>query len=247
MNKYTLLIVLTFFSSISHADNWKLVPSKDAYWIKTHNLQQHELLVAFYQKKPQFLLILVTNSSPPDKPIAVHVQIDDGLKENAQLVLLEQHKDKSIFRIKVPEIARETYIDRMISGVKFTIYSESKTFAAITFSLLGFTLNLNEMMIANDIGQLDLQWLLKNNKTRELFCYLSSDVTMQAMLLQRRGISLSAAIQSISETGFLLFDQERENVIKQAYNIQRNQLTSRPEHFKYKNFKMCLEQDQPAK
>ncbi|MCK4704455.1 MAG: hypothetical protein KAT90_03150 [Gammaproteobacteria bacterium] len=243
MNKYALLIALALCYGISHAGNWELIPSRDAYWIKTHNPQQHDLLLAYNQKQPQFLLILATNSPPPDEPMPVQIQIDDGRKETAQLIFLKQQKGEIIFRLKVPEVDKQAYIDRMIAGFKFTIYPEEETIDAISFSLQGFTLNLNELMIANDIGQLDPQWLLKNNKTRELFCYLSSDITIQAIRYRRRGISLSEAVQSISATGILLVDHERENIIKRVYNIQRNQLTDKPEHHKYRNFKTCMSQN----
>lgn len=246
MKKYVFSIVLALCCSLSHAGNWELIPSKDAYWIKTRNLQQHDLLVAYYQKQPQFLLILATNSPPPDKPMLVKIQIDDGSKESTQLVFLEQHKERSIFRLKVPKEDKGTYIDRMIAGLKFTIYSESKTFDAITFSLVGFTLNFNELMIANDIGQLDRQWLLKNNKTRELFCYLSSDITIQAIRQRRRGVPFSEAVQNISATGFLLLDHERNNIIKKVYKMRRNKLMNKPEHFKYRNFKMCMSKNKIA-
>ncbi|MDH5572403.1 MAG: hypothetical protein OEY89_11595 [Gammaproteobacteria bacterium] len=243
MKKYALLIIFSLCNSISHASNWELIPSRDAYWIKTRNPQQHELLIAHHQKLPQFLLILATNSTPPDKPMSVQVQIDYGPRETTQLIFLEQHKDKSIFRLKVPKADKVTYIERMIAGLKFTIYPQSETFDAITFSLLGFTKNLNELMIANDIGQLNHQWLLENNKTRELFCYLSSDLTIQAIHHRIKGTSLSEAIQSILPTGFPLLDNEREHIIKQVYNIKRNYLPDRPEHYKYKNFKTCISQN----
>ena len=243
MNKYALLIVLALCYGSSHAGNWELIPSRDAYWIKTHNPQQHDLLLGYNQKQPQFLLILATNSPSPDEPMPVQIQIDDGRIETAQLIFLKQQKGEIIFRLKVPEVDKQTYIDRMIAGFKFTIYPEEETIDAISFSLQGFTLNLNELMIANDIGQLDPQWLLKNNKTRELFCYLSGDITIQAIRYRRRGVSLSEAVQSISTTGILLVDHERENIIKRVYNIQRNQLTDKPEHHKYRNFKTCMSQN----
>jgi len=246
MNRYALLVLLLFCYSSSHANNWGLVPSGDAYWIKSRNLQQHELLVAYHKKQPQFLLILATNSQPPDKPMPVQIQIDAGPKESTQIVFLKKNKEKSIFRLKVPKEEKGTYIDRMIAGLKFTIYSESKTFDAITFSLVGFTLNLNELMIANDIGQLDRQWLLKNNKTRELFCYLSGDITIQAIRQRHRGVPFSEAVQNISATGFLLLDHERENIIRRVYKMQRNKLMNKPEHFKYRNFKMCMSKNRIA-
>ena len=240
MNKYVFSIVLALCYSLSHASNWELIPSRDAYWIKTHNQQQHDLLVAYYQQQPQFLLILATNAPPPDKPIPVQIQIDNGPKESTQLTFLEQQKERSIFRLKVPKEDKGRYIDRMIAGVEFTIYSKAKSFDAITFSLLGFTLNLNELMIANEIGQLDQQWLLKNNKTRELFCYLKSDITIQAIQQRHRGMTFSEAVQNISATGFQLIDHQTENIIEKVYKIQISQLTDKPEHFKYRDFKICM-------
>lgn len=240
MNKYALLIALTLCCSISYADNWKLIPSNDAYWIKTHNPQQHDLLVAYYKELPQFLLTLSTNRPPPDKPMSVQVQIDDGPKETTQLIFLQQNKDQSIFRLKVPAVDKETYINRMIAGFKFTIYPESEMLDAISFSLLGFTFNLNELMIANEIGRLDTLWLLENNKTRELFCYLSSDIVIQAKQHRRKGLTFSKALQSISETGFPLVDHEKKNIIKRVYDMKRGLLPKGAGLYKYENFKTCM-------
>jgi len=235
-------LILLISCNISQADSWKIVPSSDTYWLKTINQEKHELLIAYNDDAPHFLLIVTTDSPPPDKPIPIWLKIDRGQRQESQLYFLKQHTEQSIFRIEINKNLKNDYIARMIAGLKWSIFFDQNApqNRAITFSLTGFTVAFNNLLIANDIGTLDPNQLKISKKNNELFCYITSNLTVEALGHRLKGDTLNETLRNTKKTGYSGIDMHLPDIINQVYNIPENKLTSAPGAEKYIIFKRCM-------
>lgn len=233
-------------------DNWTLISSKDAYWIKTVNAEQHELLVAYHNDAPQFLLILKTDSPPPNKVLPVSIRIDRGPKQQGRLRFLEKRDEQSILRIEVNDDDKNAYLSQMIAGltmsIDFDFLSKQKSRAnkniakTVSFSLKGFTVALNDLLIANDIGSLDSAWLMQHDKDRELYCLMTTNISIEAMQYRLKGESYNDVLHLVEKTGYSIIDHNLGEIIEQVYKIPENKLPYVPRAEKYLMFSNCMEQ-----
>jgi len=257
MQKYVIgcmlfLLIGPAMAGSDAGDNWTLVSSQDAYWIKTVNAEQHELLVAYHDDAPQFLLILKTDSPPPAKVLPISIRIDRGPKQPGRLRFLEKRDEQSILRIEVNDDDKNGYLSQMIAGLTMAIdfdflskqkYSTDKNIARTTsFSLKGFTVALNDLLIANDIGSLDPAWLLQHNKDRELYCLITTNISIEAMQYRLKDESYDNVLHLIQKTGYSIIDHNLGEIIEQVYKIPKNKLPYVPRAEKYLMFSNCMEQ-----
>jgi len=256
MQKYVIgcLLFLLVGSALAgnDADNWTLVSSKEAYWIKTVNAEQHELLVAYYDDTPQFLLILKTDSPPPNKVLPISIRIDRGPRQPGRLRFLEKRAEQIIFRIEVNDDDKNGYLSQMIAGLTMAIdfdflskqkSREKKNIAkTISFSLKGFTVALNDLLIANDAGSLDPAWLMKHDRDRELYCLMTTNISIEAMQYRLNGESYNNVLHLIEKTGYSIIDHNLGEIIEQVYKIPEKNLPYVPRAEKYLMFSNCVEQ-----
>ncbi len=256
MQKYVIGCLLFLFVAPAlagnDADNWTLVSSKDAYWIKTVNAEQHELLVAYHDDTPQFLLILKTDSPPPDKVLPISIRIDRGPKQPGRLRFLEKRAEQSILRIEVNDDDKNGYLTQMIAGltmaIDFDFLSGQKSrmdkniAKTVSFSLKGFTVALNDLLIANDIGSLDPAWLMKHDKDRELYCLITTNISIEAMQYRLKGENYNNVLHLINKTGYSIIDHNLGEIIEQVYSIPEKSLPYVPRAEKYLMFSNCMEQ-----
>lgn len=246
MNKYVMIVYLIIFSgnvySSQNNSSWSLIPSEDAYWIKTTDQHKHGLLVAYQGDNAHFLLILQTDSSIPDKPIAIKYKIDKGQWKNSHLILLEKRADQSIFKIDIDDALQKQVISEMIAGLNWSIKlpSGSKSNKSMNFSLLGFTVVFNDLLIANKIGTLDPAKLIKQRKDHELYCLLTTEISIQAIQKRLKGKSYSDVLHTTALTHYSLIDDNIANIITQVYNIPYRNLSYEPRAEKYIMFNRCL-------
>jgi len=246
MYRHALIFFLLIPCSISHADDWKLVPSVDGYWIKTSNNENHQIIVIRNQGQSHFMLVLATESLPPDSSIPIEISFDGSKPNESYLKLLEKRNDQSIFHIELNDKQKDYYISRMIAGLKMTFIFDKNVRGKnrISFSLKGFTASLNDLLIADDIGSLDQGWLLKNHKDHELFCYMMSNISIKAMQNRIKGYSYSRSLHDIEKSGHSIIDNNLANIIQQVYNIPKKQLPTEPKAEKYTIFRNCIKQKQ---
>ena len=248
MRQCAISIILFLISgSVCSSDNnsdWKLISSNDGFWIKTNNHDQHELLLTYEKNQPQFLLILKTDSPPPDKPIPVKIQIDKGPREDSKLILLENRPEQSIFRIEINNRKKNNYVARMISGLNWSIYFNSglNKKRSISFSLKGFTVAFNDLLISNEIGSLDPAWLIQHRKDRELYCLLTTNISIQAMQYRIQGKSYAKTLALIPESNYSIIDHNLGEIIHQVYKLPSKNLPYEPRAEKYLMFSRCMGQ-----
>ena len=183
-----------------------------------------------------------SDSPPPDKPIPIWLKIDRGQQQPSQLYFLKKNPEQSIFKIDIGSDLKQNYIARMIAGLKWSIIfnQNSRANRTISFSLIGFTVAFNDLLIANDIGTLDPNRLKANKKNRELFCYITSNITVQALDHRLRGDTSKEALNSISKTDYSSLNRHLPDIITQVYNIPKKQLPSEPGAEKYIIFNRCM-------
>ncbi len=244
MKAFFISVLLFLFSGSIYADDWKLIPSNDGYWIKTRNSHQHELLLAYQKNVPQLLLILKTDRPASDKPIPVKFKIDKGAWENSQITHLGSRPEQVIFRIEIDSNKINTLISKMIAGINWSINldfgsNKSKT---LSFSLHGFTVAFNDLLIANKIGSLDINWLIKHKKDRQLYCLLTTNISIQAMDLRLQKKSYSQARSLISKTGYSIIDHNLGEIINQVYKLPSKEIPFVPRAEKYQMFSRCMKQ-----
>jgi len=111
----------------------------------------------------------------------------------------------------------------------------------VSFSLKGFTVALNDLLIANDIGSLDTMWLLRHNKDRELYCLMTTNISIEAMQYRLKGESYNNVLHLISKTGYSIIDHNLAEIIEQVYKIPKQELPYVPRAEKYLMFSNCME------
>lgn len=244
MSRHFIVLLLLTLSSPGNANSWEIVPSVDAYWIKTNSQDQHQLVVIRKDHVSWFMLILATDSPPPGEDIPVKIKFDRSPPETVHLKFMDNRPEQSIFRIELSEQQKEIYISRMITGLKMTISFDKKVKGnrEISFSLKGFTVALNDLLIADDIGSLDPSWLHEKHKDHELFCYLTSAISVKVMQQRIEGYNFSDSLHSIKQTGYSMIDNNLSSIISQIYNIPQNNLPSEPKAEKYMIFRRCMKQ-----
>lgn len=242
MKQFSIFILLILFSCTGNAADWKLIPSNDGYWIKTTNNENHQLLLAYKDNKPHFLLILNTDSPEPDKPIPIKIKIDKGAWIQSKLKPLEKQSEQIIFRFEVDSNSEYGLISRMIAGIQWSINFNSgpNKNNAINFSLLGFTVAFNDLLIANEIGSLEQAWLIEHRKDRELYCLLTTNISILAIEHRLQGKSYAKTLTSIPKTQYSIIDEHFGEIINQVYQLPYKNLPYVPRAEKHLMFSRCM-------
>ncbi len=254
VTEFLLLIIIGYAPLINAgvdsgtADNWILESSEESSWIETVNAEQQTLLFSYHENRSQFLLILKTNGLKLEKTLSATIRIDHSPKQSVHLNLVEEFPEQSVMRIEMDEGEKSAYLSQMINGLAMSIYIDfpSEKMTAITknilFSLKGFTVALNDLLIVNDIGSLNQVWLLQHNKDRELYCLLTTDITIDVMQYRLSGESFNNVLHLIPETGHSIIDHNLGEIIEQVYNIPYEKIVSVPRAEKYLMFSNCMAQ-----
>lgn len=220
---------------------WALVQSGDGHWISNKASEQYQLVVAEQGADIQFLLILATGERTPSVPIAVTIRVDRDQWLQTQIIPLQQRSHGMAFRIDLSEDEKQNTIRRMIAGLKLQLsIGKAASKQILDFSLIGFTAAYTDLLITNDIGRLDPDWLVERGKDRELACYYSSILTVQALRARRRGQSAKQTVDSLPHTGLASVDDKRSDIVSSVYQLPLAQLPRHPMAEKYKLFKRCM-------
>ena len=130
----------------------------------------------------------------------------------------------------------------MIAGLKLQVSfgSSAGVKLGLEFSVIGFTAAYTDLLISNDIGRLDPDWLIEQGKDRELACYYSAILTIQALQARRLGQPAKQIVDSLPRTGLSSVDDRRADIVSQAYRLRYAQIPRNPMADKYKLFKRCM-------
>jgi hypothetical protein len=240
MKQFSIFFLLMVFSCTGNAADWKLVSSQDGFWIKTTNNNKHELLLAYKKNQPHFLLILTTDNSAPEKTIPIKIKIDKEGWVQSKLKLLEKRSGKIIFRIEAD--SKDNLISKMIAGINLFVNFSFENYKnkTIKFSLHGFTAAFNDLLIVNKIGSMKPAWLIKHRKDRELYCLLTTNISILAIEYRLQGKSYAKTLTLIPKSQHSIIDHNFGEIINQIYQLPYKNLPYVPRAEKYLMFSRCM-------
>jgi len=243
MSIRSFFIIAVMLISGSAWAEWELQQSPDGHWIVTRNSEQHQFIVGGQGEDMQFLLILMVPEQLAILPEEVIVSIDTGPRLTQQLTLLEQQPNGMLFRLEFAGADKSSFIRRMIAGVKLRLDFGEKAGGDenLHFSLLGFTVEYNELLIANETGRLDPNWMLRQKKERELICYYAANLSVQALQKRIEGRTSEDTLKSLAPTGLAPVDDSMPSIVNWAYQLPTAELPVEPRAEKYGFFRRCMD------
>lgn len=242
--KVIYITLLIFFSSNVSANDWRLVSSNDGNWIKIINNQKQALLVEYQNNQPQLLLELNAHKPDTQKLVSASIKIDNDTWESTKIEKLGSRDRQTIYQLKSSTLKSHHIIEKMIAGINISIQTKSANniYQYMHFSLHGFTVAFNDLLIANQAGSLDLKWLSKHKKDRELFCLLTTNISLKAMELRLQNKSYTQARTLISKTGYSIIDHNLGEIIQQVYTLPYTSIPYVPRAEKFLMFSRCMKQ-----
>ena len=222
---------------------WELEQSPDGHWIVTRHSEDHQFIVGGKGQDMQFLLILMMPKRNAILPKEATVSVDDGPRLTRQLTLLEQQPTGMLLRLEFANAEKSTFIRRLISGLtlRLNFGQQGSETENLYFTLRGFTVVYNELLIANEAGSLDPNVMRSQNKQRELICYYAANLSVQALQKRSEGMVSEEALRSLPRTGLATVDDDLPNIVDWAYQLPTSELPSEPRAEKYGFFRRCMD------
>ena len=241
MHKIFMFCVLLL--PITVTADWNLRQTDDGHWINSSTPEGHELIVVQNEEKQtHFLLVLAVDQPVPEVPSLISLTIDRGPVIQTQLKLLEQRRKSRLFQIELDSEQKGLYIRRMIAGLKLHIWfgERSITRERLQFSLRGFTVAFNDLLIASRVGRLDPEWLMEQGREKELGCFYTANLFILAMRERVNNHSEEQTRESLPRTGYDAVDEMIPDIVSQVYAVPANQLPIEPRGDKYAIFDACM-------
>jgi len=239
MNKIYLFCALLLVSTTTRAD-WFLEQSEDGHWITTysHNNDQQQLIVSKNKKGKQFILILPFNKATSSIPSKAIFTIDNNIEKRYKLKLIKRRENKLALQLIFSNKEQDDFIGKLVIASNLMV--SIRGLQDIHFSLLGFTDEFSNLLIASEIGVLNLFWLHGHGKYIEMMCYEAATLTVQAMLARQQGVieysTLTILLDNVS-TGILNI---LPDLVSAVYRLSDSQFPQMPIATKYGIFKRCM-------
>lgn len=221
---------------------WQLEQTKDGNWISMKTAAGHQLIVSENKEIAQFLLILQVPQNAPQVPLEAELRIDEEDSIKTQLKLLQKQPYAMAFRIMVASHEEPLFIKGMIAGLQLEIvFGKSKdALHSLHFPLIGYTDAYTDLQIANDVEQLDLQWLNDNGKQKELHCYLKAKLYTLALRERMQGKSSKQVRVILPTVGIEEVDSDTDKMLASAFSLPAKELPRHSSARKYTIFNACM-------
>ncbi len=251
---FALFMVLSMLASsqVFSDQDWDLISLEDGHRIAANNADLSQLSLSKQDESFSFVLTLAkdTPQAVPEeiistrKTLPVIIRIDSRHKWVGRLVPSSQSMETAHFEIKLDTEQKGEIVKAMIGGLSMgvDIKKAHNQVYSLTFSLMGFTVTLNDLFIANEIGILDPSWLLENHKDNKLFCYFATEITIKAMYDHKSGLSFAESLRAMPETEYPPIDSQKAGIISQIFSVSQDKLPIEPSAEKYLIFKRCIDQ-----
>ena len=207
------------------------------------NSNRHQLSIVENKGSVDFFLSLhITNTSyNPDHAI---IQIGDLREKTGKLQLIDKYSGQQTYLLKLNRKQKTALLNKMISDlvINIKIIDNRQHLPQVSFSLSGFTARLNDFLIAREIDKLDYEWLLENNKDRELLCYYAANIYVKAMLDRLDKGNYKKTMETIPKTGIEKLDSVTGEMVQNVYSIPARKLPTDPRGDKYGIFRACMSQ-----
>lgn len=228
------------FQSEVMANQWKLEKHGEQYEISVQGLQGDRLVVSHEGEDSRFILLTAADQDQPDNRLLLQFWFDT---------------ETSIVETGLTRLSRQTYLIQLDSSQKNDVLKQmikhvnmkmrylikGQNYREITFSLLGFTAVLNDLLIAHEIGHLDPEWLNENHKTQELMCYYAANFSVLAMLHRKQGLSDQQSIDILKKRYTEALEEVITDIVLQVYRMPRSKLPRDPRGDKFGIFQRCMQ------
>lgn len=222
------------------AKQWKLEKHADQYQISIEASQGERLIVSHQGENSRFILQTSAKQQQPDDRQLLQFWFDN---ETSIVETGLTRLDKLTYLIQLSDSQKTDFLKRMINHIdlKMRYVVKEQTYHEITFSLLGFTAVLNDLLIAHEIGHLDPEWLNENHKTQELMCYYAANFSVLAMLYRKQGLSDQQSINKMKKQYTEALEELITDIVLQVYRMPRSKLPRDPRGDKFGLFKRCMQ------
>jgi len=220
---------------------WRFIPVDDGYAIGTTNRDGDQLVLVRAQDDLEFLLTPAGHRARPDTSQKLLVWVDGSQRVTTSLQRVGQDKE-TILRVEFTPQQKVTFVKRMIEGLTFGVVFEDRErkVTTVRFSLIGFTAAINDLLIASEIGTLDLERLWESHKEKELLCYFTATTAVRAMLHRKDGRSQEQCLGAIGRTGIDMLNEAIPKIVARVYQVPEAQVPLDPRGDKYGIFKDCM-------
>ena len=249
-----LLFLLTGASVAENGgdNNWTLVSENNSFWMKTVNTEGDTLLLGYSADKVRLLLVPEMTISSAVAMVPAGIRVDQGPEMPVVLKFIKNESTDRVAQIVIGDNQEYVLLSRMIAGLALYLsfdqlpdkkrHMPRETLRKMSFSLKGFTVILNDLLIAEEAGSLDRAWLLRHKKDRELYCLMTAEISVEVMQHRLKGESYYNTLRLIPETGYSIIDHNLGEIIEQVYKIPQKELPQVPRAEKYLMFSNCMEQ-----
>ena len=249
-----LLFLLTgaSFAENGSDNNWTLVSENSSFWLKTVNTEGDTLLLGYAGDKARLLLVPEITIASAVTRLPAGIRVDQGPEIPVVLKFIKNESTDRVAQIVIGANQEYVLLSRMIAGLALYLsfeqlpdkkrYMPREKSRRISFSLKGFTVALNDLLIAEEAGSLDRAWLLRHKKDRELYCLMTAEISIEAMQYRLKGESYNNTLRLVPETGYTIIDHNLGEIIEQVYKIPQKELPQVPRAEKYLMFSNCMEQ-----
>lgn len=236
------ILTLGVINEVS-ARQWKLEKHGEQYQISVQGVEHDRLVLSHEGENSRLMLMTADGHEQPDNSRILQFWFDD---DNSIIETGLTRLSRQTYLIQLNSTQKNAIIKQMINGIKFHIryLLNEHTYREITFSLIGFTAVLNDLLIAHEIGHLDPEWMNENHKSQELMCYYAANFSVLAMLHRKSGLSYQQSISKLKERHTEALDEVISDVVKQVYTMPRARLPRDPRGDKFGIFQRCMERFQ---
>lgn len=226
--------------NVAQAAQWKLDKLDEQYQISIKSVQSDKLLLSHEGEDTRFILRASTNQIQPDAREKLQLWFD---KDTAIIESALKKVDRYNYLIKLDVSQKNEVLNKMINGIEihFRYPDNEQKYRDISFSLLGFTAVLNDLLIAHEIGHLDPEWLNENHKTQELMCYYAANFSVLAMLYRKQGMTERQSALKLKKEHTDVLDEIIHDIVRQVYTVPRSRLPRDPRGDKFGIFKRCMQ------
>lgn len=242
MKLISTLIVLLLLQSLPARAEWQIKIKNDHYWLNSISENNQQFNVKLDNNIPSFIIKINSEKHPLFNTATAEITIDKNRFGSVRLIPSSTKGTGVSYMLEVKNKQQE-FIDFMRHGVNLNIeIGQPKNLKQkFSISLRGFTYAWNELLIINELGELDPDKLINQERYQEALCIFAADYSTQITQLRQQGLSYQDTLSQIKQTGYKIIDEQIPDIVEQVYNLPLSKLPLGARGDKYGIFKRCMQ------